>query len=78
MEEKRWFGQTSVGQLIAIQRPNVTPVVRTMAAAYTQRAMVSFLLSVIDGHKVKLTPVEKEKVEKIKVQHAKHLIAGGE
>ena len=78
MEEKRWFGQTGVGQLIAIQRPNVTSVVRTMAAAYTQRAMVSYLLSVLDGHKVKLTPVEKEKVEKIKAQHAKHLVAGGE
>jgi hypothetical protein len=49
-----------------------------MAAAYTQRAMVSYLLSVLDGHKVKLTPVEKEKVEKIKAQHAKHLVAGGE
>ena len=75
--EKHWFGQNGVGQLIASQRPNVTSVVRTMVAAYQQRNSIDFLLAVILNHKVKLTNEEKEKFAKIQKQHKKNLIDGG-
>lgn len=74
----KWFGTNGVGMLIQTQRPDVTPTVRTMAAAYSQRTHVADLLKLIDAHKVKLTEEEKERVEKIRALHMKFMIEGGE
>lgn len=71
-EEKRWFGKTGVGTLLAAQKSDprgVSSVTRTMAAAYRQFDDIEFLLRVIEGE---VTEGDADRLAKIKARHEKY------
>jgi hypothetical protein len=73
---EKWWSYKSATDMYNRQRPKPTGLARMMVAAYKQRAAVQCLLDMIDRTTPKLTKEEREKLEKIRVQHAKYLAQG--
>lgn len=76
-DDKKWFSQKGLASLMSAQQ-EPTCITRTMVAAYKQRTAVGILLGILDGQKLKLSEEEKELLEKVRKQHAKYMIEGGE